>query len=156
MARVSIYVSDELKARMTAVGDAINWSDVARPAFEQAIANHNHRKVHTMDTAIERLRASKKKAAMSDEDQGRSEGRAAASGLMEYDDLVRLSRIDTSSYIGTLHEALYRALDPDNDHNRAEFHEMWFTNEGADVSDDFVRGFIEGAQEFFDEVKDQI
>lgn len=37
MARISIYVPDDLKALMDAAGDTINWSEVARPAFEAAL-----------------------------------------------------------------------------------------------------------------------
>lgn len=41
MARVSIYVSDELKARMDAAEDGINWSEVARACFEKALDNQH-------------------------------------------------------------------------------------------------------------------
>src|SRR4051812_27989218 len=42
MARVSIYVSDELKAEMDKAGDAINWSQIARPAFMAALMAQPH------------------------------------------------------------------------------------------------------------------
>lgn len=34
MARVTVYVPDELKARMVAAGDLVNWSAEAQRAFE--------------------------------------------------------------------------------------------------------------------------
>jgi hypothetical protein len=59
MAKLNLYVPDDLKARMDAVSDNVNWSEVARPAFQAAVANYEHRKGRNMTTAIERLRASK-------------------------------------------------------------------------------------------------
>ena len=44
MARVSIYISDELKARMDKVGEAANWSGIVRPAILSEVASHEHRK----------------------------------------------------------------------------------------------------------------
>ena len=67
MARITLYIPDDLKPRMDAVGDAINWSEVARPTILLALATHEHRKGQNMDTAIERLRASKEKGAQEDQ-----------------------------------------------------------------------------------------
>ena len=39
MARVTLYVPDDLKAAMDGV-DGVNWSEIARPAFITAIAGH--------------------------------------------------------------------------------------------------------------------
>ncbi|MGE8131611.1 hypothetical protein ACQKQD_32090 [Methylobacterium sp. NPDC080182] len=37
MARISISVPDELKLKMDTIGESINWSEVAREAFENVI-----------------------------------------------------------------------------------------------------------------------
>ena len=59
MARISLYIPDDLKARMEAAGDEVNWSDAARPALIAAVAAFEHGKGGTMHTAIERLRTSR-------------------------------------------------------------------------------------------------
>ena len=37
LARISIYLTDELKARMDLAGNFINWSEVVRPAINDAL-----------------------------------------------------------------------------------------------------------------------
>ena len=46
MARLSIYIPDDLKARMDGVGDTVNWSEVVRPAIQAAVAAHHGASVH--------------------------------------------------------------------------------------------------------------
>lgn len=35
--RISIYISEDLKARMDAIGDSVSWSKIATQAFEDAL-----------------------------------------------------------------------------------------------------------------------
>ena len=98
MARVSIYVPDELKARMDQAGDAINWSEIARPAFQAALAAYEHRKGQTMSTAVERLRASKQEYEQEESTSGEDAGRAWAKDDAEYGELVAISKIDLGAW----------------------------------------------------------
>jgi hypothetical protein len=76
MARITLYVPDDFKARMDAAGDGINWSEVARPALTTALAAFEHSKGRNMTTAIERLRASKREGEQNAKLFGNKAGRA--------------------------------------------------------------------------------
>lgn len=156
MARINIYVSDQLKKRMDAAGDA-NWSEIARPSFEAAVATYEHEKGHSMNTAIERLRASKQKTFQSDYFSGQQDGRTWARDSAEHADLVRLSRIHfpNDDYRGATH-ALKAAVDPQDELGLSEVYEYCFGDDSDHVSEEYVAGFIEGAKEFFEEVKGQL
>ena len=155
MARVSIYVPDDLKERMDAVGDEINWSDVARPAFLMALATHRQRSDPTMQSAIERLRASKAEADKQDEIDGKADGQSWAENDAGYYDLRRVAKIEFFHGIDSL-DALYRAVDPQGKLSAEEFKEQVFGTEYADITEAYARAFIEGAQEFYDRVKDEL
>lgn len=161
MARVSIYVSDELKARMTAVGDALNWSDIARPAFEAAIAAFNHRRKQSMQTAVERLRASKVKHEAQQEEEGLESGRDWAANYAEFDVLKRLSRVDTNLYRhepDSIWQAIKAAADPQNAQEDRDLAEELFGAEellgDAPLPDgEWLIAWVEGAQQLFSEVE---
>src|SRR4051812_41285149 len=87
MAKISIYVPDELKARMDAAGDAINWSNVARPALQAALAAFEHKKGGNMEPAIERLKASKEYHLARTAMMGREDGRRWAANKATYPEL---------------------------------------------------------------------
>jgi hypothetical protein len=152
MARLSIYVTDELKARMDGVGDDVNWSEVVRPAIQRAIAIHQQRRSPSMNTAIERLRASKQEAVREDTDQGAADGRDWAENEAEYRDLVRLSKIDDCR------ENLFRELwkiVPDISEDEA--HQYFFGDLAQkDLSEEYIYAFIQGAQKFFAEIKHKL
>jgi hypothetical protein len=157
MARISIYVPDPLKERMDAAEDRINWSEVARPAFEAKVAADEHQREPTMRTAIERLRTSKQKTIQDDLLSGQQDGRDWARDSSEYSELVRVSRIrfDGGDYRGA-ERALKAAVDPDDDFTTSVFYDHCFGSETAPVTDEYVAGFIEGAKQFFDEVKNEL
>lgn len=157
MARISIYVSDQLKKRMEPAGDAINWSEVARPSFEAAVATYQHEKDQTMSTAIERLRTSKQKTDQDNYFSGQQDGRTWARDTAEHADLLRLSRVHfpNEDYRGAI-RALKAAIDPKDELGISEVCEYCFGDDNDRVSDDYVAGFIEGANEFFEGVKDQL
>jgi hypothetical protein len=156
MARLNLYIPDDLKARMDAVGDAINWSEVTRPAIKAALAAHEHEKESTMSTAIERLRASKQQAQANDKIEGHKEGRAWAADYAEYAELKRVSAIDLTlddsgdAAFKTLWKTLYPEL------SASEVRESCFGDADAALSDDYVRAFINGAQEFYAEVRSEL
>jgi hypothetical protein len=149
MARLNIYVSDELKARMDEVGDDVNWSEVVRPAIHAAVANHEHRRSPSMNSAIERLRASKQEAVQEDTADGKRDGREWAEATAEYKELSRISKIDDSTL-----DNLWRAVDPNLD--ESEFFKYVFGDIDEEPSEEYVEGFIEGAKEFFSEVRNKL
>ncbi len=59
MPRINLYVTDDLKARMDRVADAVNWSAVAQGAFEKALTAWPIMEEAKMAAVLERLRASK-------------------------------------------------------------------------------------------------
>ena len=153
MARISLYVTDELKARMDEAPD-VNWSDVARPAFLMALAVQKQRSEQTMQNAIERLRASKEAVAKRDDLEGKAHGREWAEQSAEYDDLKRVSAIEVSFSTFPLEE-LQHAIDPSDDLSLTEFCEQIF-GDGDAPSEEYAAAFIRGAQEFFAEASKKI
>lgn len=157
MARVSIYVSDELKARMTEAGDALNWSDIARPAFETALATYNHRKGQNMQTAIERLRASKARHEQEQESDAKQCGRDWASNRAEFAELERMDAIDLSLFgngVNHIWRDIKDAVDPNNDEDGEDVSERLFGDVEHDES--WLISWVEGVQEFYAEVANQI
>jgi hypothetical protein len=151
MARLSIYVTEELKARMDEVGDNVNWSEVVRPAIQTAVATYEHRKSPNMNTAIERLRASKLEAQQADTIDGKTDGRKWAESDASYTDLCRISEIME----GRDFESLKHAIDPQGNLDINEiFAYTW--GESFEPSKDYIAAFIEGAQEFFAEVRNKL
>lgn len=157
MARVNIYVTDELKARMDAVGDTVNWSEVVRPAIQAAVADREHRRTRTMDSAIERLRHSKQKYHWGETEDGYKAGWMWAENEAEYDDLVRISNIKPPpvTYPGWYWETLQRTL---NRYSASEICKVVFgiLEPPENISDKYVAAFIEGARKFFEEVRHKI
>jgi hypothetical protein len=149
MARISLYVPDELKARMDQVD--LNWSDIARPAFVSALAIQHQRSDQSMESAIERLRASKAASLKRDELTGRADGRRWAENRAEYDELVRIANIEINPGTDCL-DALYAAYDPEQQLTPEEFKQQLFGDEDADISDAYAEAFILGAAEFFNDV----
>lgn len=157
MARVSIYVSDDLKSRMAEVGDALNWSDIARPAFEAAIATFNHQRGRNMETVIERLRASKAQYTHHAEGHGKAAGRQWGSDKASFFELRAISELDLGVLTDNLERiegAIVRALDPENTYG-SDAAEIIF-GDRAWPTKEWLLGWIEGAQELFEEVKDQL
>jgi hypothetical protein len=158
MARLSIYVTDELKARMDDVGDDVNWSEVVRPAIQSAIAIHQQRRSPSMTNAVERLRASKQEAEREDSEAGKAAGRHWAQHHASYKELRRVSEIDPNpSDENADWTNLKGAIDPDDElDHRGFLCEIGLDEQGEEVSGKYLAGFIEGAKEFFDEVKHKL
>ncbi|MCB1533248.1 MAG: hypothetical protein KDJ44_00655 [Rhodoblastus sp.] len=90
MARMSIYVPDDLKGRMDDLES--NWSAIAQVAFEREIRLHPKLTENEMQATIERLRASKK-AQIDDVIQaGVEAGKKWAQDEAEYLDLTKVGR----------------------------------------------------------------
>jgi hypothetical protein len=65
--------------------------------------------------------------------------------------LSRLSAVEDLTI-----ENLIRAIDPERELDAQEFYDYVFGDMEADPSEEYVEAFITGAQEFFEEVRDQI
>jgi hypothetical protein len=153
MARVNIYVPDNLKARMDGAGETINWSEVVRPVIQSAIADFEHRKDRNMSTAIARLRASKQEHVQSEQTFGKEAGRKWAEDRASYEDLVRLSSSELDEWENPS-DLLDDAVNPSDDLTAEEVIE--FTHGETQATKEYVAAFIEGAKEFFAEVRDKI
>jgi hypothetical protein len=160
MARISLYVPDDLKKRMDVARDAINWSEVVRPALHVALANFEHRKGQTMETVIERLRASREESRQRNELSGIEAGREWARHHATFDELERLAAAWKQMPPGSSDQeyagVFCRAIDPEREMSASKLREHCFGEERANVSDAYVAGFFEGAVDVFEDVKDEL
>jgi hypothetical protein len=155
MARVTLYVSDDFKARMDAAGDEINWSDVARPALIAAAAAFEHTKGRNMTTAIERLRASKREADQHDKLFGNKEGRAWAEDKADYRSLQHLHWRRRTYPAEAPWDALQHAVDPDDVLDLEPLCEVCPALSNS-RSDKYMEAFVEAAVKFYLEVREEV
>lgn len=149
MAKLNLYVPDELKKRMDAVSD-VNWSDITRPALLSALATLEQHRSPDMTTTIERLRASKAESLKRDELEGQTHGREWAEQHADYDELRRLSELSQEAINADPLQVLARAVDPDDQLDSLK--EYCFGDADANVSDAYISAFIAGAVRLFNEV----
>ncbi|TIQ05741.1 hypothetical protein [Mesorhizobium sp.] len=159
MARMSIYVTDELKERMDSRPND-NWSGIAQRAFELQL-NSTLKGDSDMTAVIERLRASKAKV----EEQQRPEwtryGRDWATDDAEYDQLVRVGKIDLDlvdedDLLAELGHAMSDDPDADISEKTSLACVMMTGEEDRMPTPQQIAWYIEGAQEVWEEVRDQI
>ena len=98
--RTTISLPDELKARMDAVGEPVNWSAEAAKCFERLLGEIAARKKEKdMSDVIARLKASK----IENDDEvnaaGFEAGRYWAKNIASYAQLRRASNMSTDSKI---------------------------------------------------------
>lgn len=159
----AITIDSGLDARMRKAS-GVNWSAVASIAFEQELLSR--RRMRTMASVIERLRASKEASATEFHRAGVSAGEEWAKNSAEYDELHLLEE--------NLHELIPAGADRAADRfvftvhpelagdtqAAARFWEFALDEELVDEAmmdnDEFVRGFSEGALAVWREVRDQI
>jgi hypothetical protein len=172
-ARTTISVPSELKARMEAVDEPVNWSALACQAFEQRLAEIIKRKGSgDMNDVVSRLRVSKRKLENEQFQAGIEAGRVWAKDEAEAGELIRLAEW-RNAYPGTDWEVVFAADDraaycsaehfvfgvwPENDGDRSAANDFWEPRgfEATHPSGDYVRGFAEGALAIWHEVKDQL
>ena len=149
MARVNVSVPDEMKERMDALGDRVNWSEAARAAFEREIAAATMPVDPNLDQVIERLRVSKAESHQLDLLRVRNNGREWAKLRAPYNDLraVGKLRLTGHGYAGQVDHALGIS-----DYNES----LWFDGTGETPSDEYVEAFVEGAKDVWREVADKI
>jgi hypothetical protein len=169
MARTTISIADDLKKRMDRVKEPVNWSAIASEAFELKLGDIARKKeVKTMDTVIERLRASKIRRASDMEREGREVGIEWAKCSAEYDQLERVADANPNElFAGPDEPGAYAVslafviggLESDASHD--EIWEAWdaIVTDVRDPrlnSEEFLRGFMEGAEEVFREVAGKV
>ncbi|MGH8502011.1 MAG: hypothetical protein ACREVE_05965 [Gammaproteobacteria bacterium] len=164
MARTTIYVPDDLRERMDQASEEVNWSQVACRAFEMKLGElATTKREKDMTDVIQRLRASK----IEDEaelytdgkDLGREWAKDTATWLQlkrvpaSHDQMFRENLIDD----GALGHWVACKIIGDNDADWQTINEFWSEVVGeiddARVNDDdFIRGFVDGANEIYGEV----
>jgi hypothetical protein len=184
--RTTITVPRDLKRRMDAAKEPVNWSAVAARAFEEKLAEiATKREEKTMFDIIQRLRATKPDLIYQ---QGQADGRQWASERAEYEDLQRLEQFydkkranrEWEKFFGleygedSVGERLMREVYPplsrgickiggildDPDGCSYAYEDFWKSYVGDDVSKinrpSYVRAFAEGALALWREVKDKL
>jgi hypothetical protein len=156
MPRITVYVPDDLKARMDDASDNLNWSAVAQRAFGEAIATHELKKDSADMTAVtERLRASKERAEEANFDRGKEHGATWARTEAEYEELQRVWGAINDGGEFDLAD-LQRLIDPEGEMDRSDWQEFWKERGALRPTDDFAHGFAEGAFHVFQEVQDEL
>jgi hypothetical protein len=184
-ARTTITVPPDLKARMEAVEESVNWSAIACQAFEQKLAEIIRRRgVRDMKEVVARLRASKVRVGSELYQRGVEVGKAWAMNHAEADELSRLSEFhrecensswgwdgffdlpEAASAYGNGERIAFAILGEDYDGDRSAAEEFWdraadFTRdrwreEGELIDRFFVQGFADGALLIWSQVEDEI
>ena len=159
MARMNITVSDELRKRMDQVADRANWSSIAAGAYirELRLLEAATMEDDKMNAVVERLRASKQTGEEEEYEFGYTTGTNAAKEYMEYHELARLEGLEVAGEPnapwGWSHYIAFQARGIHQDqYDLSEAEEFWGDTLSGLESEDWFRGFVEGAQAIFKEV----
>ena len=155
MARMNISVPDELKARMDDINT--NWSAVAAVAFELEVRQRE--RIDKMDrgAVVERLRATYEKDKSRQFDVGHEAGVAWASEEAEASELMSLNDAagieDAADFLraGRYDETAFEKYS-----DAASFFEEALGSEPVVPSTAWVRGFVTGALEVWEQVEDEV
>ena len=153
MARINLSIPDAVKAEMDALG-TINWSEVARAAFEQQIHIRKRMELTEMQATIERLKQSKITARQLDAETGRQEGATWAQKIASYRDLKRVGQLELDKERGGFASQVDIALG-----NSGHDWGQSFWNDGDLMhipSNDYVEGWHEGAAGIWKQVADKL
>jgi len=181
MARMTVYIPDDLKTRMDKTREEVNWSQLACAVFERKLGDIASRKARKdMDDVIERLRASKQSSGYGGRFKaGFDVGQDWARETAEASELENLERFRESaaqptkydkSWTGifdpntdhdydSLPEALFYHIRPTDDEDYSEAEAFWQRLAGDDWEDlpaSWYRGFCEGALDIWRQVKDKL
>lgn len=172
--RTTISIPEDLRARMDAIAEPVNWSAIACKAFESKVSEVlAKKKVRKMTDVINRLRASKRRSGDADYAEGMGHGRRWAMEDAEAAELERLARLrgelrgDWEAVFDMEHDSAYDpsewfcfAIRPDDESDRAAAAEFWESavdrKPPRGETPSFVRGFAEGALEVWREVEDEL
>src|SRR5262249_28143611 len=155
----TITVPPDLKARMDEVEEDVNWSAIACEAFEQKLAEIIQRRgTVDMTEVIDRLRASKRKHASEQYQQGLEAGQHWARDEAEAEELIQLEKLrdrcwrDWEGFFVSGGHSAYGvaerfvfAIWPEENADRDAPQNYWEQRGFEDYPDDeFIRGFAEG------------
>ena len=163
MARMNIYISDDLKERMDKAEEKMNWSKVATQEFEFELGEMAKRKkVKDMNSVIQRLKASKMVFENASYREGHQYGSTWAKESAKYAELKRAYELDTDDAVFADAEnddaqAFNVAIQLIDDGDKAmEFWEGIFEPWEAPTDFGFYKGFLDGASEIYEKVKDEL
>ena len=156
----TIYVPDDLKSRMDAV-EVPSWSEIACNAFRRKLGElASQKKEQSMDTVIDRLRASKAEHESDSFASGKELGEDWATHNAEYAELKSLDTAQGTLPYGVVshqydtapEDCVFEVLYPDENDREHEnvmaFRDAIFGNEHADYENtnlEFWSGFVDGA-----------
>ncbi|EIC30877.1 MULTISPECIES: hypothetical protein [Methylomicrobium] len=142
MARINISVPDELKVSMDELD--LNWSAIAKEAFETAVSIENLKRKHmNLEAGIERLKVSKKSNSERQRAEGFAQGEHWALESATYDDLKRIADLRPVAFWQPSEGA----------HSRLQrLSETLSLNLPGSANDAYCEGFIDGAAGIFDQV----
>lgn len=152
MARVTVYVPDQLKSRMDACGEAVNWSAEAQAAFERAVAREGWKMIDLDEKqrAIARLRASKAEFEIEERKEGEEAGRHWALHRADYAELERLLAYEGEADAESVESYMTDNLD-------YAFWDDGVQIEGyPNLSPAFVHAFINGAHAVYRELASEL
>jgi len=179
MAKMTIYVPDNLKERMDRIKEDVNWSNIACRGFEQKLGEIASRKEKKkMADAVQRLRAWKHQHESRLFKEGFDWGQDWAKDDASVTQLKRLemlyNRLSNEPVYNwehffafdannayTVYELLYFQLEPDHNGDRESARDFWERAVGDDgdtniQEGELVRGFAEGALDIWRSVKHQL
>jgi hypothetical protein len=156
MPNVNVYVSEELRDRMSRAGDR-PWSALAQRAFESE-CNLMEILMETEDTVVSRLHASKRKREESETAAGREAGQRWARDAAEYHELelVATNEFDDKTIIEELGCCIYGSVPSPSDWDSLLPWTSAAPGREAMPSRAWAWGFIEGATEVWEAVADKI
>jgi hypothetical protein len=174
--RTTISIPQDLKVRMDAVADRVNWSAVAARAFEAELVRVEMQRRETMskEDVIRRMKAAGVEESEQEKAEGVAAGRAWAEREATPGELRRLQRYcdsigndwwqiigrdDTSAY--SPGELIYFGFHPGDDKDRDAAEAFWESAigegyEGRMTDGDFLDGFVDGALAVWSEVRDKL
>jgi hypothetical protein len=174
--RTNVSIPADLKRRMEKAKEPVNWSALAAEAFERKLSELEIKKENpVMAGVIERLRASKQEAESQEYKTGWDAGKKWAEKYAEVPELRRLetwlddSDIEQGGRYDLVFpeinafdaaEHLAFAIRPD-DQSRSGAKEFWENAVDEALRDEIaqpecLRGFVEGAIDVWNKVKDQL
>ena len=160
MARMNISVPDELRMRINAFGDQVNWSAIAQEAFVRQLNILEAKGTGDMETAvIERLRASKEKHQGGRKVDILRNVTAWCENHAEYDELQRIAKLHDVDYDVTIVDIAVK-LKGFTDRNELSPEDIedvreWFFG-GDDPDERACAVMVEAVSDFWEKVEDQL
>jgi len=149
---MNVSIPEDTKSAMDNIKD-VNWSEVARNAFDREV--RKRKRIDRMDTAAitERLRASHENQIEVEKEDGNIFGADWAAKLAEFAELRDLKRFGEAAG-----EALHKWRMMDTVLDRWDQEEFWEVQEidPDDVTLAFCEGFAEGALEVWERVRENV